>query len=373
MKRLWSWLQWVVNRPVHRISTREALAVAGFAAVLFLSLNFVLLGNSDYSMRLKASKLMRQGAEVLREEYLARGLDLDPDIDSDLAGVIGPPSSKIVTVSGNLRDKVLSARPDMAVLVLDMLVSAGVKEGDVVAIGATGSFPALNLGTLIAVESLGATPLLISSIGSSNWGATNPEYTWLDMERVLFDSSMIHTRSIAASLGGSDDRGLGMPPGGTELALEAVRRNGIPLITHSGGIEDAVARRVDLFQSRAAGPIKAYVNIGGGVVSLGLVEERQLPPGLTLPSRNNILNFRSAGLYYLSQKIPVINLDGIGSIAAKYGITGDAGGIGRAQLYYKGKILRLSAGAALALLLISLYLVGTGRFDRWLHPRDWQS
>lgn len=373
MKRLWTWLQWVLNRPVHRISTREILFVAGVAVLLFVSLNFLLLSDPDYSTKLRASKQMQRGLTILREEYLARGLEIDPDIDSKLIGAIGPSSSSIVTVRGGLKEKALSANPDMAALVMDLLLKAGVNKDDVVAIGATGSFPALNMATLIAVENLGTTPLLISSIGASNWGATNPGFTWLDMEKVLVEKKIIRTRSIAASVGGSDDKGSGMAPEGPAQAHEAITRNEIHQITHSVGVEEAVKKRVDLYQGRAKEPVKVYVNIGGGVVSLGLIEERQLPPGLTLPSKKDIISQRSVGLYYLSQKTPVINLDGIGKLAAKYGITSSGGGIERAQLYYKGKLLHLAAGTALSLLLISLYLVGSGRLDRWLHPKYWQS
>ena len=32
--------------------------------------------------------------------------------------------------------------------------------------------------------------ILISSIGSSRWGATDPDFTWLDMEEILFNNGL---------------------------------------------------------------------------------------------------------------------------------------------------------------------------------------
>lgn len=378
MKRVWNWLQWIISRPLHRISIREILFMAGSAIVLFISLNLLVLTDEGYQVKVRASRLMQRGMDILRDEYLARGLQVDPDIDANLAGIIGLPSSGITTVTGSLRDKVLSTNTDMAALIVELLMKAGVKKGDTVAIGETGSFPALNLAAVVAVENLGATPAVISSVGASNWGATNPEFTWLDMEKILAERGIIHVRSVSVSLGGSDDKGMGMTPEGLQQAHQTIARNRIPLTTHSstGGLEEAVMNRVQIYKSNVSGPVKAYINIGGGIVSLGLLEERQLPPGLTISTRADILNTRSVGLYFLSQKVPVINLDNIGRIAARYGIRGSAGresGMRRAELYYKSNMLRFASGSALGIILILLYLVGTGRLDRWLHPKYWQS
>ena len=70
------------------------------------------------------------------------------------------------------------------------------------AVSFSGSFPALNIAVLSAARVLDLHPVIISSVGSSMYGANQPEMTWLDMERILADKGLFPYRSNAASLGG---------------------------------------------------------------------------------------------------------------------------------------------------------------------------
>ena len=51
--------------------------------------------------------------------------------------------------------------------------------------GIVGSFPALNVSLLAACEQMQLRALPITSVGSSMWGANDPAFTWLDMEKLL--------------------------------------------------------------------------------------------------------------------------------------------------------------------------------------------
>jgi poly-gamma-glutamate system protein len=109
-----------------------------------------------------------------------------------------------------------------------MLKRANVLECDVVAVGLSGSFPALNASTFAAHQVLKVVPVVISSAASSEWGATDTNYLWLFMEHTLIEGRLVGFRSIAASRGGVDDRGFGISIRGRQLLDEAIQRAELP-------------------------------------------------------------------------------------------------------------------------------------------------
>ncbi len=80
---------------------------------------------------------------------------------------------------------------------------------------------------------MGLKPVVISSATSSQYGANHPEMMWPDMEKLLFDNGLIQTRSIATSIGGVGDRGVGMANDVLEGLLEVIDRNDVPLLRES--------------------------------------------------------------------------------------------------------------------------------------------
>ena len=42
-------------------------------------------------------------------------------------------------------------------------------------------------------------------MGASMWGATEPEFTWIDIENILYNIDIFKHKSIAYSLGGRGD------------------------------------------------------------------------------------------------------------------------------------------------------------------------
>ena len=78
----------------------------------------------------------------------------------------------------------------------------------------TGSMPGANIAVLTACRALGVIPITITSVGASQWGANLVDFTWLDMESILFENGLISSRSIAASIGGRNDMGRLLSPSG---------------------------------------------------------------------------------------------------------------------------------------------------------------
>jgi len=162
---------------------------------------------------LAAARLARQMGARVKTARLARGLEINPRFDPTESGLIGIWMSPVTSVYGNLAAKQSSINPDFAGLVLKLLRQAGVHKGDVVAVGLSGSFPALNIAVEAALATLEVKPVIIAAITGSQWGGNIPDFSWLDMEAVLFKEQLIPFRSIAASIGGKDECPRGVDPG----------------------------------------------------------------------------------------------------------------------------------------------------------------
>ena len=151
-----------------------------------------------YDEMLQAAKVSAQAAAILKLERLEKGVFVDPVNDPAETALIGQEYSQITTDRGYLDAKLASTDPNFAAVIVEMLHQLGLERGDCVAVAVTGSFPALNISALAALETFGARPVVISSVGASNFGATDPYFTWLDMERLLVEKDVLKTRSTAA-------------------------------------------------------------------------------------------------------------------------------------------------------------------------------
>ena len=318
-----------------------------------------------FEVKLQAARETARAFAFLKQQFLAHGFEIDPVNDPAQTGLIGLENSPITTSSGNLTAKLTSINPNFAALVVQFLHEAGVRRGDAVAVGMTGSFPALNVATLMAIQALGARPLVITSVGASSWGANRPTWTWLDMEHELYQAGLIPAVSIAASYGGADDVGRGLSPEGRALLDSAITRNGIPKI-HVLPLAKSIELRMQRYREAAAGrPIRAYVNIGGGVASLGTTEAGYLlRPGLNRPEERVFLKgLPVQGVVYrfLAQGVPVVHLLEIVRLARRYGLAVAPAvtpepGIG--PLFWEP---RYSVGVVVLLLLVNALLL-------WLLP-----
>jgi poly-gamma-glutamate system protein len=233
---------------------------------------------------------------------------------------------------------------------------AGLRPGDPIAVSLTGSFPALNIALLAAAEQLQLKPVVITSVGASMWGANDPEFTWLDMERLLVERKLLSTRSVAASLGGSNDRGRGLSPKGRTLLKTAVERSGARLISEPT-LEEAVKKRIEIYDQGAAPErIKAFVNVGGGAASIG----NQMGADFIRAGVNRSLpryNWTQRGVLhiYAQRGLPVIHVLNIESIARTYGlplIPERMPPVGQGRIFYEEAYDLRFVAPALALYLL---------------------
>jgi len=330
--------------------------------------------------KLLASEKAMKAFTIIREARIATGEPIDLINDPANTGLIGIPMSPITSISGALEAKQTSVNPNFAAVLIDMLNEAGVKEGDTVAVGMSGSFPALNAAVCCALETMKIKPLIISSASASQWGANVPALTWLDMERLLHEAGLISFRSFAATIGGHDDTGQGLSKEGLQLIAEAIERNGVPLLEKKDSFEAIIDQRMDQFNRKAEGQsIKAYLNIGGGTVSVGRsIGKNLFKPGLNTRSPVGVKKVDGVMSRFIQKKVPVIHLVQVLDLAKKYEMTATPASlpeVGKANVFSSRGYSKIACVAVLVTILGSLFAFIRSDFaSRLLHktasPKD---
>jgi len=323
-------------------------------AILFVGLFLVeqtksVQPTSYYTEQIQAARLMKICLETIKEARLKRNIPLDIELDLNQTGIIGKEYTQLTTTLGNLSAKRTSTNPAFAALLVKYFKEANSKKGDVIAIGASGSFPALIVATLSATRVLELEPLLIYSIGSSEYGANIPEFTFVQMLDSLNKENILPYPLLAVSMGGYLDQAQGMfYPDSRDTAKKIALASGVFLI-NVDSIEENIQQRMQLYKKTAGGrPIKAFVNIGGATPNYGnTTASITYPNGLVIngpkipdhPERGLIFEYQNLG-------VPIVNLLNIRDLAIKNGLPIDPiplpeigeGGIYRQKSYNKAII-----------------------------------
>ena len=316
----------------------------------------------DFEERVTAAQRMERGMEILRSYRTRHVAEVDAEIDPTRSGMIGFASSSITTNAGSLEAKRTTANPNWAAVLVDLLRTAGVERGDLVAVGISGSFPALNLATLIAVDVMGLEAVTIASAGASSFGANIPGFTWLDMEEILLDAEIIRTRSVAASLGGTRDRALGMTKSGRRKLREAIERNGvryIDVVDEASSIE----KRMEIYDAEADGRhFAAYINAGGALVSIGPKSVKRLyRPGVNWRPHPRSALVDSVTMRFLGEGTPVVNLSKVVPLAEQFALPIEPTAmppVGEGQVFERrAHDPRLVAGLLVALVVVTTALL----------------
>ena len=294
------------------------LSVALYSVAYLSRKEFV---STTYETKKIAAMKMQESMDMLKDVRMEKGIFIDQENDPNETGLVGSQFSLITTDEGDLDAKLTTLDPNFAAAMVELLNQAKLERGDTIAVMLTGSMPGANMAMLIACKVLDIYPIIISSIGASQWGANDPDMTWLDMERILFSNRYISARSIAASIGGRNDQGRLLSPKGRELIRNNIDKNGLPLIS-GRGLEQNINQRMKFFGNIN---YRAVVNIGGGVASLGTsFNLRLLKPGIVF--RKDIEKIASgdgidgAIVRFSRKDIPLIHILNIEKLTNELGI-----------------------------------------------------
>ena len=336
------------------------LALVALSLMQLIEKTRITKWDNSLAQKEEAMFKMKSALHSLSKHANQINLPIDPINDPFETGLIGSRFSEITSGRGALYAKLASIDPHSAAVMIELMQDAGFKKGDLVVIGMTGSFPGMNLASIIAAEVLELEVASIASLTSSSWGANNPDFTWLDIHSYLKEQELISSPILGASIGANNDIGRSLSRTGRILAQEAIERNNVqPILLPS--LEANIEERLSLISTfeRSKGKLaKGYINIGGGIASLGSRNiDSKLNSGLVLPALS-LSNHEILGVapYFLSEGKPVINIQNIETLFGSYGLNiNDSGALNAenttlfAKVQYKLPVVGVSL-----FLLISL-------------------
>jgi poly-gamma-glutamate system protein len=306
----------------------------GYRSIAFLLVGALSLGTYAVVDRIPDSSVPRgvlearraavaaaiRGQEVIRNERSKLRLAFNPG-DTFHTGMIGVTSSAVTTELGSLPSHRTSTDPVFAAAVVQLLHRAGVRRGDLVAVGSTGSYPGFNLDVEVAIESLGARPLSITALGSSEYGANEPKLTWPAMESALLHAGVIRYGSAAVAAGGS------LAGKDAITRRQLAERTGlpvVPLLPPTDEIHYLIHRYVTA-ANRLGKPIRAFVNVGGASANVGSGgAESIIKPGLWRPHLTPYQASKLGVVGWMAERgIPIVAMLSVRSLAKKFAIPYD--------------------------------------------------
>ena len=284
-------------------------------------------------------------------------------------GLLGVRSSPITTIfddgSKNIKDsKIACTHPNFAALVVEMFQEIELKENDSIALSMTGSLPGANIAVLSACKAMNLNPTIISSIGSSAWGANEKDFTWLDIESLLNEKNIIEFKSIATSIGGTNDLGDNLSDNGIEIIENVISSKNLEFINDKN-LSKNIERKISVFNNNIEN-YKAYINVGGGAASLGYGEGKDsMKVGVIYPIEKEDISFsgfeNSIAKYFLDNDITLINIKSINLLAGNVGLYPPSKDIALnegALFYTKGKYNLLTIIVSIFLSVLSVSSVG---------------
>jgi len=254
-------------RPqIQKTSTLVLIAIFNLLMV-YLSVNseyYVKL--TGYQHKIDATKNMIHCIDEIRKNTTFE----ISKFDKYNTGLIGINSStittKIDTDFSMIESKMIVTNPNFAAYIVDKFYELGINEGHHIAVSMTGSLPGANIALLSACKAMNIKPIIISSAGSSSWGANREDFSWPYIENLLYSKGLINDKSMAYSMGGVDDLGTQLPDEGIEIFESVIPDDAI--FVNENTLYENITKKLELFNIKENN-YSLYVNIGGGAASLG--------------------------------------------------------------------------------------------------------
>ena len=338
-------------RPqIQRTRILFALAFVSLCLVYMVSNSKTYINNFNIDKKYLAVDIMVESINIIKKNK-----SISPS-DIYKTGLIGDANSDITTIQYKdsliLQSKIATTNPNFSAFIIDLLEESNLEKGDSVAVSMTGSFPGANIAVLSACKALGLNPVIISSLGSSSWGANTINYSWLEIEKKLNDNDILNYQSIGCSIGGENDLGDNLSDDGIELIEEIIAESDVLFINESN-LDKNISKKINLFDEIMN--YSAFINIGGNASSLGPGKGKgSIKGGIINPilkddsseiyfdNENSELFYKdfkkSISYHFLDKNIPVINIKNINSLLKDYGVEylldSDANKIKEGKLYY---------------------------------------
>jgi poly-gamma-glutamate system protein len=221
-------------------------------------------------------------------------------------------------------------------LIVQYFKDLRIEPGDYVALNFSGSFPALNLAVLSAIEVMELNSIIASSVGASTYGANDPDFTYIEMERHLFDEGIISNFTTYVSLGGANDQLLEVQDEAFKQAFLTKFADLGYTVINNPDLSNNIIERYTAYHDNAIA-IKAFVNVGGNLVAFGN-NTSYYQNGLI--KRASVSITKTSGLIerFLRDDIPVVQLLNVEDLALKNNMsvsTSQPFTIGEGNMYHE--------------------------------------
>ncbi|MCF6807183.1 poly-gamma-glutamate system protein [Thiotrichales bacterium 19S9-12] len=294
---------------------------------LYLVQTFKTEQYSDYFYdKLDAAQTTYKAYNEVKRFRKEKDIPIDKKIDPAESGLIGEKQSPITTDYGSIYAKISSINPNFSAVFVQWLKSdLELKEGDTVAVTMTGSYPALDIAMLSAIKKLKLNPMLVFTVGASNYGANIPGFTWIDIYQHLVKEDIFKYKPVGVAMGGSRDYGYGLSKEGQKIIRDTIKKSGYHFIDSKGTI-DGINQRMALFKEHSKGKeIKAFINVGGAMTSIGLkqvgespVKPKSISIGVITSLPIELIKVDDVAVRFLKEGIPVVNVRDVGDLIEKY-------------------------------------------------------
>ena len=305
-------------------SNRSLIILLLLAILLFYiaQTSYIKVRTDNYDAKLASAQLMKAAIDSLTAELHNRNIELDPIDDPLQTGLIGIRLSSITTDRGLLSEKRAALNPNLAAIFVEELSKLKLMPGDYIAVGITGSNPAVNIALYSALQVMELNPKIIVALSSASYGANRPELTWLDIESILKEKGLFKFNSSYASLGGKEDLAIGLSDNGILALREAMSRNNVPLLIGSD-LNDNIDIRMAAYEELlpSGERYKAFVNIGTGIANVGSEPNANLiPEGINRSLAEH--NYEKEGVMIKMAKnnVPVLHFRRILRWAKRYNL-----------------------------------------------------
>lgn len=308
---------------------------------------------SLYKEKVEATNIMKNSMEAIKNKKREIGLSTD-SMDINSTGMIGEQYSPITTTLGSIEAKRTSSNPDMAALVVHMLGQLNIQKGDTVGANFSGSFPSLNIAVLAACDAMDLDVVYICSIGSSNYGANQIEFTFPDMVNYLVSKGILSTNTSLVTPGGEDDSGSYIDIQILNNIIDRIKSYNIEVLREPDFSKN-IEKRIGIYDEN---DIDVFISVGGNITSMG-IDDYSEPIREGIVGTGDKISEKSGLIEIYSHKgVPTINLLNMKGLTKKYGLPYDPIGfnqIGEGSIYHEveyNKVLIIFSIGTIFILLI---------------------
>lgn len=327
------------------IKTKKSLRLIPIIILLIFTMIYMsyqkdIEKNEYYDLQVLAAEKMDELMKTIKSYKIAKGIPIY-EYDYFKTGLVGDEYNEYTTSLGNLEAKRTTANPDMAALIIKMFKQVGLKKGDSIAVGFSGSFPAMNLAVLSASEVMDLDLKIISSFGSSTYGANQIDLTFPEMLDKLNKDEYTRYNSGIVTLGGDNDVASEKDKNIIDEIVDKYNNLGLNVFIEPDFTTN-INEKIEFYNSDDE--IKCYIAVGGNISFIGLKEQDLAnKQGILKNSKIRREKYQAEeGIiqYFLKENIPAIHILNIKKIVLDYGLEFDPVklvDIGNSNIYYSIK------------------------------------